>query len=142
MIIKEIDMYLEISKKDIYNEFVKKIHEISGQNVFECYQCGNCSSGCPVVDYMDITPNQVMKLSQYGSIEEILKSETIWVCSTCLQCSTRCPKGIDVAKVMEAFRTINLRNGEGVVDPEHLEVENKDELPPILLVCAMRKLTG
>ncbi|RLC47416.1 MAG: heterodisulfide reductase [Candidatus Cloacimonadota bacterium] len=135
-------MYLEISKKDIYNEFVKKIHEISGQNVFECYQCGNCSSGCPVVDYMDITPNQVMKLSQYGSIEEILKSETIWVCSTCLQCSTRCPKGIDVAKVMEAFRTINLRNGEGVVDPEHLEVENKDELPPILLVCAMRKLTG
>ena len=135
-------MYLEISKKDIRNELVNKVHEISSQNVFECYQCGNCSSGCPVVDYMDITPNQVMKLSQYGSIEEILKSETIWVCSTCLQCSTRCPKGIDVAKVMEAFRTINLRNGEGVVDPEHLEVENKDELPPILLVCAMRKLTG
>jgi len=135
-------MYLEISKKDIRNELVNKVHEISGQNVFECYQCGNCSSGCPVVDYMDITPNQVMKLSQYGSIEEILKSETIWVCSTCLQCSTRCPKGIDVAKVMEAFRTINLRNGEGVVDPEHLYVENKDELPPILLVCAMRKLTG
>ena len=135
-------MYLEISKKNIRNELVNKVHEISGQNVFECYQCGNCSSGCPVVDYMDITPNQVMKLSQYGSIDEILKSETIWVCSTCLQCSTRCPKGIDVAKVMEAFRTINLRNGEGVVDPEHLDVENKDELPPILLVCAMRKLTG
>ena len=135
-------MYLEISKKDIRNELVNKIHEISGQNVFDCYQCGNCSSGCPVVDYMDITPNQVLKLSQYGSIEEILKSETIWVCSTCLQCSTRCPKGIDVAKVMEAFRTINLRNGEGVVDPKHLEKENQDELPPILLVCAMRKLTG
>ncbi len=135
-------MYLEISQKDINNDLVKKIHELSGQNVFDCYQCGNCSSGCPVVDYMDISPNQVLRLSQYGKIQEILDSKTIWVCSTCLQCSTRCPKGIDVAGLMEAFRTINLRAGLGVVDPENLDVENKEELPPILLVCAMRKLTG
>jgi len=47
-----------------------------------------------------------------------------------------------VARLMEAFRTVNLREGLGVVDPKHLENENKDELPPILLVCAMRKLTG
>jgi len=135
-------MLIEISQKDIMNDMVTKIQEISGQNVFDCYQCGNCSSGCPVVDYMDISPNQVLKLSQYGSIDEILNSNTIWVCSTCLQCSTRCPKGIDVAKLMEAFRTVNLREGIGVVDPRHLHAENKDELPPILLVCAMRKLTG
>ncbi len=135
-------MFIEISKKDIRNEMVQKIQEISGQNVFDCYQCGNCSSGCPVVDYMDINPNQVLRLAQLGAIDDILKSETIWVCSTCLQCSTRCPKGIDVAKLMEAFRTVNLREGLGVVDPKHLENENKDELPPILLVCAMRKLTG
>jgi len=135
-------MFTEISKKDIRNELVQKLHEISGQDVFDCYQCGNCSSGCPVVDYMDITPNQVLRLAQYGKIQEILDSKTIWVCSTCLQCSTRCPKGIDVAKLMEAFRTINLRAGLGIVDPKKLDVENKDELPPILLVCAMRKLTG
>jgi len=135
-------MQIEISKENLKSELQRKIYEISGQNVFDCYQCGNCSSGCPVVDYMDITPNQVLKLAQYGEIEDILKSDTIWVCSTCLQCSTRCPKGIDVAKLMEAFRTINLRDGLGVVDPRHLENENKDELPPILLVCAMRKLTG
>lgn len=135
-------MSIEISRKNINNELVYKIKEISRQNVFDCYQCGNCSSGCPVVDYMDIPPNQVLKLAQYGSIDEILQSETIWVCSTCLQCSTRCPKGIDVAKLMEAFRSVNLREGIGVVDPKHLNAENKDELPPILLVCGMRKLTG
>lgn len=131
-----------ISKKDTKSELFQKLREISGQNVFDCYQCGNCSSGCPVVDYMDITPNQVLRLSQYGKIQEILDSETIWICSTCLQCSSRCPKGIDVAKLMEAFRTINLRAGRGVVDPKSLNDENKEELPPILLVCAMRKLTG
>ncbi len=135
-------MFIEISKNDINNELVRKIHDLSGQNVFDCYQCGNCSSGCPVVEYMDITPNQVLRLSQYGAVDSILNSETIWVCSTCLQCSTRCPKGIDVARVMEALRTVNLRDGIGVVDPKHLENENEEELPPILLVCAMRKLTG
>ncbi|MCF7792952.1 MAG: 4Fe-4S dicluster domain-containing protein [Candidatus Cloacimonetes bacterium] len=135
-------MFTEISRKEIKNELVQKLHEISGQDVFDCYQCGNCSSGCPVVDYMDINPNQVLRLAQYGKIQDILESETIWVCSTCLQCSSRCPKGIDVAKLMEAFRTINLRAGLGIVDPRKLDVENKDELPPILLVCAMRKLTG
>lgn len=135
-------MFSQISKKNIRNDLVLKVQDLSGQNVFDCYQCGNCSSGCPVVEYMDINPNQVLRLAQYGFIAEILASETIWVCSTCLQCSTRCPKGIDVAKLMEAFRTINLREGVGVVDPENLQVENKTELPPILLVCAMRKLTG
>ncbi|MFC1887664.1 4Fe-4S dicluster domain-containing protein [Candidatus Cloacimonadota bacterium] len=135
-------MSLKISRNSMKTELVYKINEISGQNVFDCYQCGNCSSGCPVVDYMDISPNQVLKLAQYGAIEEVLRSETIWVCSTCLQCSTRCPKGIDVAKLMEAFRSVNLRDGIGVVDPENLDTENKNELPPILLVCAMRKLTG
>lgn len=135
-------MYVRVSAGKIRNDLVRKIEEISGQNVFECYQCGNCSSGCPVVEYMDISPNQVLRLSQYGEIERVLKSETIWVCSTCLQCSSRCPKGIDVAKIMEAFRTINLRKGEGVVNPTQLDIKDAHELPPILLVCAMRKLTG
>lgn len=135
-------MFPKIKKQDIKNELVQKVEELSGENVFKCYQCGNCSSGCPVVEYMDITPNQVLKLTQYGAAEEILNSETIWICSTCLQCSSRCPKGIDVAKVMEAFRAINLRNGIGRVDPQQIEKEHADEIPPILLVSAMRKMTG
>lgn len=135
-------MFFNIKSGDIRNELVLKIQEISGQNVFDCYQCGNCSSGCPVVEYMDITPNQVLRLSQYGRIKDILDSQTIWICSTCLQCSSRCPKGIDVAKLMEAFRTVNLREGIGVVNPQKLDADKSEEYPPILLVCAMRKMTG
>jgi len=135
-------MLIKVNARNIRNDLVKKIEDISGQNVFDCYQCGNCSSGCPVVDYMDISPNQVLRLSQYGEIDEILNSETIWICSTCLQCSSRCPKGIDVAKIMEAFRTVNLRKGVGVVNPSQLDTTDAKQLPPILLVCAMRKMTG
>ncbi len=135
-------MFRGIIKNGIRNELLLKVEEISGQNVFNCYQCGNCSSGCPVVEYMDITPNQVLRLSQYGASEEILDSETIWVCSTCLQCSSRCPKGIDVARIMEAYRTINLRSGIGKINPRKIDVSAANDIPPILLVSAMRKLTG
>jgi heterodisulfide reductase subunit C len=118
------------------------VEEISGQNIFDCYQCGNCSSGCPMVDYMDITPNQVMRFTQLGAADEVLRSKTIWICSTCLQCSSRCPKGIDVAAVMEAFRNINLRKRIGRVTPDSIDAQTRTELPPIALVSAFRKMTG
>ena len=135
-------MSYEISRNIVKNELVEKIEELSGQNVFDCYQCGMCSAGCPVVDYMDIMPNQVMRLAQFGATEELINSETIWICSACLQCSTRCPKGIEVAKVMEALRSINLRKRVGTLDPNQIEAEELQDLPPIALVGAFRKLTG
>ena len=135
-------MTLKISRENIKNSLVDKIEEISGQNVFDCYQCGICSSGCPVTDYMDFPPNQVIRLAQLGCVDEILSSRTIWICSTCLQCSTRCPKGIEVAKVMEALRTINLRQRGGTLKPEDISPEELKDLPQIALVSAFRKLTG
>ena len=135
-------MSLKITREKIKNSLVDKIEEISGQNVFDCYQCGICSSGCPVTDYMDYSPNQVMRLIQLGSVDEILNSRTIWICSTCLQCSTRCPKGIEVAKVMEALRTINLRQRGGTLNPDDLKSKELKDLPQIALVSAFRKLTG
>ncbi|MBS3741131.1 MAG: 4Fe-4S dicluster domain-containing protein [Candidatus Cloacimonetes bacterium] len=135
-------MPISLNRNKVRNELVKRIEEISAQDIFQCYQCGNCSSGCPVIDYMDISPNQVMRLAQLGEAEMILNSETIWICATCLQCSSRCPKGIDVAKVMEAVRSINLRNRDGIVKPDREDIEDIDELPPIALVSVFRKKTG
>jgi len=135
-------MPISLNRNKIRNKLVKRIEEISGQDVFQCYQCGNCSSGCPVIDYMDITPNQVMRLAQLGEAEMLLNSKTIWVCATCLQCSSRCPKGIDVAKVMEALRSINLRNRDGILKPDKSEIEDIEKLPPIALVSVFRKITG
>ena len=135
-------MPYKITGKNIKNNIVEKVEEISGQNIFDCYQCGNCSAGCPVVDYMDIAPHQVMRIAQLGATEEILNSKTIWICSACLQCSTRCPKGIDVAKVMEAFRAVNLRKRISPLNPDEIDEKDLKELPAIALVGAFRKLTG
>ena len=88
-----------------------EIEEIMGQSPNLCYQCGKCSAGCPIREYMDVSPNQVVRLVQLGLLEEALKTKTIWLCAGCLTCTTRCPKEFELAKFMDAMREIAMRHG-------------------------------
>ena len=121
--------------------FTQKVETLSTQNVYACYQCGKCSAGCPMVSSMDLLPNQVIRLVQFGD-ERVLESMTIWVCATCYTCSIRCPKGIDIAKVMEALRILALRKKKvDFLKYKKLPVEDLKKIPQIALVSASRKYT-
>ena len=39
----------------------RRIQEEIGQNVYLCYQCIKCSSGCPLGEFFDWQPNQIMR---------------------------------------------------------------------------------
>ena len=124
---------------DSRSELALNVEELSGQNLFACYQCGECSSGCPMSQEMDLLPNQVIRYLQLGFLE-VLDSKTPWVCSSCLTCMVRCPKNVDIAKIMEALRTINLREGRDHLDPKTLKLE--DDTPPLAIISAFRKYVG
>jgi len=76
-----------------------------------CYQCGKCSAGCPVAGYMDRLPHQLVRLVQLGQWERALRSQAIWQCVSCLTCSTRCPKSVDCAGMMDVLRQLCLERG-------------------------------
>lgn len=80
-------------------------------NVHSCYQCGRCSSGCPVSDFFDIRTMEVVRLAAYGMEERLLKSETIWLCAACDTCATRCPNDINITALMDILRELALRKG-------------------------------
>lgn len=80
----------------------------TGENVYLCYQCVRCTSGCPLAEHFDYTPNQILRAIQLGQ-EEILSSRTIWLCASCQVCTTRCPQGLDVAKIMDHLMMIARR---------------------------------
>lgn len=84
----------------------QEIRKRSGENVFLCYQCKKCASGCPNRDLMDSTPAQLMRYVQLGMIDEAMKQSTIWYCLSCQTCSTRCPQDIDIAHVVDTIRII------------------------------------
>jgi len=135
-------MRIEIDAEKIKNNLVAKISEISGQNLLSCYQCGKCSAGCPVASEMDLLPNQVIRLAQLGLIDELLNCKSIWLCASCFTCNVRCPRGVNIAEVMEALRLILLRQNIDHVKLSELSEERKSELPPIALVSNFRKNTA
>jgi heterodisulfide reductase subunit B len=82
-------------------QLAERIREATGENVFLCYQCIKCTSGCPLAEYFDLAPNQVLRAAQLGMEERLFDSRTPWLCASCQTCTTRCPQGIDVARVMD-----------------------------------------
>ena len=91
--------------------FAKTIRKETGENVFLCYQCQKCSTGCPVVEHVDLPPNQVRRADQFGQKEMILHSKTIWLCAMCETCVTRCPYDINITKIMDALKIMAQKEG-------------------------------
>jgi heterodisulfide reductase subunit C len=130
---------MEIKNTEIQSEPVSRINDISGTNLLKCYQCGNCSAGCPMVQSMDVLPNQIVRLAQLGKWEEVMRANTPWICAACMTCSVRCPRGIKISEAIEAMRQVFLRNRNS--DRRlGLSQEELVELPPIALISAYRKI--
>ncbi len=135
-------MRTNLSRRKLRDPFVTKVEELSGQNLLVCYQCGKCSAGCPAVDEMDILPNQIIRFAQLGLKEELLASKAIWVCASCMTCNVRCPKGINIAEVIEAIRQILLRQRKDHAKVEELKPSERGDVPPIALISNFRKFTS
>jgi heterodisulfide reductase subunit C len=104
-------MAITVRKDAINSPDAHELRELSETAVVECYQCGKCSAGCPVVDEMDIMPSRVIRLAQLGEYGKILGCQTIWLCASCETCTTRCPREVDIAKIMDALREMSLEKG-------------------------------
>lgn len=89
----------------------KRIQEELGQNVYLCYQCVKCSSGCPLSEFFDWQPNQVMRALQLGQEDIALESKTPWLCAGCQTCTTRCPQDLDITAIMEFLTREALERG-------------------------------
>ncbi|MDR4504476.1 MAG: 4Fe-4S dicluster domain-containing protein [Candidatus Scalindua sp.] len=108
-------MKIKINLDNTSSDFAKEVEKRSGIKVKECYQCGKCTAGCPVAYEMDYMPNQIIRLVQIGARREALTSRTIWLCASCITCSTRCPKEVKIAELMDVLREMALE--ENLANP-------------------------
>ncbi|RCK73160.1 MAG: CoB--CoM heterodisulfide reductase subunit C [Anaerolineae bacterium] len=67
---------------------------------------------------MEYGPDRILRMVQLGEKERLLRSHDIWLCAACETCGTRCPNGIDIAKVMDALRMEALRSGVTPAEPD------------------------
>jgi heterodisulfide reductase subunit C len=137
-------MRLRLKGEHIKDELLVRIEDLSGQRLQSCYQCGRCSAGCPVVNEMDIMPNEVIRYLQMGQLETVLASKTIWICASCLQCASRCPKGVEFSSICDALRQTVLRRriSTPAVDADEVAAVLVSDAPQMGVVGALRKLNG
>ena len=118
----------------------EEILRISGVNVRKCMRCGKCSGTCPSYDEMEYHPHQFVYMVEWGDIEPLLKSESLYKCLSCFACVERCPRGVEPAKVVEAVRLAAIRqNGNNQLKAEAVHELIDDDTPQQLLVRSFRK---
>ncbi len=100
---------------------VAEVIERSSADLNRCYHCRSCANGCPFVQAMDYTPNQVLRLVQFGMRQEVLTCKTIWVCVGCHTCSSQCPMGIDIADMMDTLRLMAVEEGVAIGKPNIID---------------------
>jgi heterodisulfide reductase subunit C len=95
--------------KDFRYEISEKV---GAKSLLKCIQCGVCSSGCTVTEYVDMQPHRVVASCLLGLKEEVLSSNAIWTCSLCHRCTERCPKNVDYSFILALLRNMAVKEGK------------------------------
>ena len=119
----------------------REVESLSCEHLFGCYQCGTCSAGCPYVDDMDLTPDEVIRYVILDR-DDVLQSKTIWLCSSCFVCAERCPRDINITRIMEALCQIILRKNIDYSQLKKIPVKERKSIPQLAFVSLFRKNIG
>ena len=121
-------------------ERIENLNRLSGTDVRKCMKCGKCSGRCPAFNDMDIKPHQFVSMLSQGKIDQLLESQAIWNCLSCMACVERCPRGVAPAAVVEAVReTVVRMQGANGIKAEDIPPIVDELIPQQLLVSAYRK---
>ena len=121
-------------------ERIENLNRLSGTDVRKCMKCGKCSGRCPAFNDMDIKPHQFVSMLCQGKIDQLLESQAIWNCLSCMACVERCPRGVAPAAVIEAVRTMTvMAQGKNGLKAEDIPPIVDEFIPQQLLVSAYRK---
>ncbi len=98
------------------NNFLKEIEEQAemGEWVKMCMQCGLCSGSCPTNFQAgwDHPPQEIFMMIRAGKRDEVLKSNSMWMCTSCYNCYVRCPRKVPVTHVMHGIAEYAYRIGQ------------------------------
>jgi heterodisulfide reductase subunit C2 len=96
------------------SRFMAEAEAAGGVGLAACYGCKKCSNGCPLTFAMDLHPYQVVRYAQLGQVERLKTCRTIWVCSACQTCYTRCPNQVDLPRFMDWLKESVAKEGRTV----------------------------
>ena len=70
------------------------------ENVIGCIQCGTCSGICPFGLWMEFTPRLVIAAMRMNELDEVLDTDSAWMCVSCYACAETCPQEIPLSGLL------------------------------------------
>jgi quinone-modifying oxidoreductase subunit QmoC len=97
------------------NNFLKEIEEQveMGDWVKMCMQCGVCSGSCPTnfQSAWEHPPQELFMMIRAGKREEVLSTNSYWLCTSCYNCIVRCPRKLPITHIMHGLANYSHRLG-------------------------------
>lgn len=95
------------------NSFLKEVEANveEGEWVKMCMQCGVCSGSCPLGPYWNHPPQEIFMMIRAGKRDEVLQSDSMWMCTSCYNCIVRCPRELPITHIMHGLATYAKRLG-------------------------------
>ncbi|HTY99564.1 MAG TPA: 4Fe-4S dicluster domain-containing protein, partial [Rhodocyclaceae bacterium] len=80
------------------NDFLKEVEANveEGHWVKMCMQCGVCAGSCPLGPHWQHSPQKIFMMIRAGKREEVLTSDSMWMCTSCYNCIVRCPRKLPI----------------------------------------------
>lgn len=96
--------------KELHARFYQDVMSMpGGEKIRICQQCGTCTGSCPTSYLMDYGPREVIAAFRAGMIDRVVKSNTIWLCTSCYYCTVRCPAGIKITDLMYELKRLAIK---------------------------------
>ncbi|OPY31309.1 MAG: CoB--CoM heterodisulfide reductase iron-sulfur subunit C [Methanomassiliicoccales archaeon PtaU1.Bin124] len=91
--------------------FAEAVKKAGGDTLDLCYQCGTCTASCPSGRRTSFRTRQIIRKAQLGLKDEVLKSEELWMCTTCYSCVERCPREVEIVDIILLMRNMSVQAG-------------------------------
>ena len=97
-------------KKQLNDRLIKLQDEISDF----CFQCAKCTSGCEAHKLLELEPHKIVALLKRGLLNELVNSDIIWTCMSCMKCRERCPQRIAPVEILFALKNMAVASGKQI----------------------------
>ena len=87
------------------NNFLKEVEANveQGEWVKMCMQCGVCAGSCPLGNAWEHPPQEIFMMIRAGKREDVLTSDSMWMCTSCYNCIVRCPRELPITHIMHGL---------------------------------------
>lgn len=88
-------------RNDFLAEVEQRVEE--GEWVKMCMQCGVCAGSCPFGPHWEHSPQKIFMMIRAGKRDEVLRSDAMFMCTSCYNCVVRCPRKLPITHIMHGL---------------------------------------